>query len=879
MTTDSTGASLVEGLPTPLARVRLRLARVQGGERVERFNALQYLSEGLLKYLVLVFHSAVAQMDRATAQFTGYKLVRADGIGEWEESLQILADSVRRTGQTGEIRALLDWLSMKRTGANQAEWFDIAHSCAVTLWEVTADTQADFQRSVHGLFRFLVAFRNKTRGHGAFTRDYYDRVNSVLEEFLAVLTDNSPVCSPALLWTEEVPGGLVYRVLRGPAPDRTEVTAAGAMDTGLVVQFNGGSWSTPFSPLLKYDPRTDSCLFANGAWSEREETCEGLDYLTGTVGRLPVSQFASPATLAVRSETAGQTELLDGANAGHNLPSLFDGYVQRHELESELYRLLTDRVHRVITLRGMGGVGKTSLALKVVRELVDSPSCPFLWIVWFSARDVDLTIAGPKGRLPDVSDVQGIANYFCRLFHVKASGPEAISTFVGRVSDASEPILLIMDNFEALSDQRTAQKYLDETVVLPSKVLITSRHERFQGDYPVQVTGMSDEEAISLLRQEAARLGCAARLAPRVLKDICAATSKVPYAMKLVVAQLSRNLPVEQIVNQALTEEGVLGSLFDRSFTALSADGRRLFLTLGNLSAAIDAIVLRSVFGRGGRSLDAALDECERSSLLQVVESSGRAVVDTPEVARVYARSHLAAAEDSLEIERDLELVRLIQRDADSTHSATSLASFLDRRIRGEPDAELELSLVSVLESLAHQVPDAWKVVASVRQRLGAAPVDVRIAFQRAVEHDRSDGDLWIKWASFEGELGNQRREVELLIRAAECRPHDVRLNSHVALKVAALINSDLALYPLVDRPAWVSIVKRNLDGNFLALDANALSRLGWLHWLINDVGMAEASALRGLALDPDNQHCKNIIARVQSRKRVGRGRARREEA
>jgi hypothetical protein len=264
-------------------------------------------------------------MDRATAQFTGYKLVRADGIGEWEESLQILADSVRRTGQTGEIRALLDWLSMKRTGANQAEWFDIAHSCAVTLWEVTADTQADFQRSVHGLFRFLVAFRNKTRGHGAFTRDYYDRVNSVLEEFLAVLTDNSPVCSPALLWTEEVPGGLVYRVLRGPAPDRTEVTAAGAMDTGLVVQFNGGSWSTPFSPLLKYDPRTDSCLFANGAWSEREETCEGLDYLTGTVGRLPVSQFASPATLAVRSETAGQTELLDGANAGTICPACSTG--------------------------------------------------------------------------------------------------------------------------------------------------------------------------------------------------------------------------------------------------------------------------------------------------------------------------------------------------------------------------------------------------------------------------------------------------------------------------------------------------------------------------------------------------------------------------
>jgi len=621
-----------------------------------------------------------------------------------------------------------------------------------------------------------------------------------------------------------------------------------------------------FSSLFRYKPSTDGCYFANGGWSENTATAEALDYFTGSTIRLPLSEFAGPVRGKSRSETAGAQHLIDAKSSAHNLPRLFEGYVERPDLERQLDQILKDKTHRVITLRGMGGVGKTSLALHVSSRLVDAADCPYLWVLWFSARDVDLTITGPKPRDPDVQDIDGIAETFCRLLGKGQSGRKAIEAFAAGMANGDEPTLLIMDNFETLVDQRAVQAYLDETVVLPSKVLITSRHQRFKGDYPIEVTGMSTEEAEYLIRHEAARLGCSNRITPNVIKKICAATSTVPYAIKLIVAQLSRNLPVDQILDLSLDQEGILDALFRRSFEALSPNARRLFLTAGNLSGRVPAVPLRAVLAASSVAFDAALEECERSSLVQYVDGGDATFVDIPEVARRFARTHLPSSDEGLEIERDLELVKLTQTEVRNGLNAGDFARELEVLITAKSTPlEVGRNLVRVLDALAEEFPETWVNVARLREKIGASATGVRQAYQRAVEHDRNSGDTWIHWAFFEQRQHNERREVELLIRAAECRPHDIKLNSYAAAKIAALINRDKRSYPLADRPVLVSRVRQNLEAVYTALDADALARLGWLHWLMNDRVGAERCAARGLELDSTNRHCKNIRARLQA--------------
>ena len=40
-------------------------------------------------------------------------------------------------------------------------------------------------------------------------------------------------------------------------------------------------------------------------------------------------------------------------------------------------------------------MGKTSAVLKACQELSHSAKCPYFYILWMSARDVDLTVTGP----------------------------------------------------------------------------------------------------------------------------------------------------------------------------------------------------------------------------------------------------------------------------------------------------------------------------------------------------------------------------------------------------------------------------------------------------------------------------------------------------
>ena len=85
-------------------------------------------------------------------------------------------------------------------------------------------------------------------------------------------------------------------------------------------------------------------------------------------------------------------------------------FISRQELENELTGLLNDERHEIITLVGSGGIGKTTLSLQVLNRLVDGER--FALIVWFSARDIELTPKGPKQVRPFVLDAKDLSKEY-----------------------------------------------------------------------------------------------------------------------------------------------------------------------------------------------------------------------------------------------------------------------------------------------------------------------------------------------------------------------------------------------------------------------------------------------------------------------------------
>jgi predicted ATPase/class 3 adenylate cyclase len=138
----------------------------------------------------------------------------------------------------------------------------------------------------------------------------------------------------------------------------------------------------------------------------------------------------------------------------NNLPGRLTSFVGRGKEIDETVRLLSD--HRLVTLTGPGGTGKTRLALEVAAELLPS----FADGAFF----VDLApLADPGQVCPAICEALGVR---------EEPGGDLIDTLVNRLM--RKRLLLVLDNFEHLLEEASL---VDRVLgrVPEVRVLVTSR--------------------------------------------------------------------------------------------------------------------------------------------------------------------------------------------------------------------------------------------------------------------------------------------------------------------------------------------------------------------------------------------------------------------
>ena len=274
--------------------------------------------------------------------------------------------------------------------------------------------------------------------------------------------------------------------------------------------------------------------------------------------------------------------------------------VLRESLEKELYAVLTNDGHPVITLVGRGGIGKTWLSLYVLDKV--SRSGAFECILWFSSRDIDLLPTGPKLVKPHVLTIRDIADEFCRLVGCKTEGDSSRKTIaslqesLGRSSLG--PTLFVFDNFETVENPAELYRWLDTYIRLPNKILITTRVRESKGDYPVEMTGMTDPELEELVTNTALFLGIESLITEDYKKQLFDESAGHPYVVKILLGELAKDRKSRNVKRILATREDILEVLFDRTYTALSSAAQRVFLTLCNWRSTIPQIALEAVLLR-----------------------------------------------------------------------------------------------------------------------------------------------------------------------------------------------------------------------------------------------------------------------------------------
>ena len=334
-----------------------------------------------------------------------------------------------------------------------------------------------------------------------------------------------------------------------------------------------------------------------------------------------------------------------------NLPVQLTSFVGREREQKELRDLVSH--HRLVTITGVGGVGKTRLAVQVGAELV--PEFPDgVWLCELAAIDepeaLPQVVAFALGvkPLPGRSVVDAVCEYL-RLRHA----------------------LLIMDNCEHLLDPAADLIEAVLRVSGRSCVLATSREglnlpgERLWplGSLQMGVGESSDAGVLFLDRAQAVQPGFAldADTHDRV-EQICRRLDGLPLAIELAAARVGALSPLEilELLDQrfrlltggrrrTVDRHQTLRSTVDWSYSLLNDLQRTVFERLGVFAGAFDADAAEAVVaGDGVDRFDVidALTELVAKSMVSVVrDDSAHTRYELLETLRQYAIEKLEGSE------------------------------------------------------------------------------------------------------------------------------------------------------------------------------------------------------------------------------------------
>jgi hypothetical protein len=293
-----------------------------------------------------------------------------------------------------------------------------------------------------------------------------------------------------------------------------------------------------------------------------------------------------------------------------------DIFVGRRNLLEEVKELLKSR-HPVISFDGVGGVGKSALAIELVRQLYDSRQ--FLFIVSLSAKSkvwVGYTSTRVSGFSGMTEFLRELASVLC--VDIDDDSARLKKALIEQMSGNAG--LLLIDNIEDVDDPAILH-FLSLEVPDPVKVIVTSRIDRGLGALTKSIPEMDLYEARDLLAQELRILGYKGPNEGSGLADeIVEATGKLPLAIKwaasLAVSSGSLAAASKKIRSMDATKKEFLNFCFKTMFDELSP-------------LAKDVATLSPFLGEEWRvpTLSVSLDKSEDDIQLAVTELRDRGIV------------------------------------------------------------------------------------------------------------------------------------------------------------------------------------------------------------------------------------------------------------
>jgi len=625
------------------------------------------------------------------------------------------------------------------------------------------------------------------------------------------------------------------------------------------------------------DAELQDFFFANGGLNGR--TFELLSYYSDDKLNGDGTAFLTPPGVLPPSETEGHGELIQQGNCFSNAPDLVRDYVSRPDLESDLAKLLLDDKRPIVTLVGRGGIGKTSLAVKVIQQLHHESR--YEGLVWLSARDVDLTFSGPKPVRPLVFSPEDVGRFYAGLVlspeKVKAKGFNARTFFEQQLQKCDlGACLFVFDNFETTQNPIEMFNWIDSFIRLPNKVLITTRLREFKGDYPLEVLGMNEQEARQLVAQTASSLGLSELLNDKYVNELVAQSEGHPYVIKILLGEVAKAGRAASIPHLVAGTEDILTALFERTYAALSPCAQRAFLTLSAWNSSVPRLALEAIPFRSTEErheVEKGIESLLLYSMAEIrVASDAQEFIGLPLVASVFGKKKLNISPSKAAIQADVEILQMLgpsRRDDVHLSLAKRLERFIGNISRRIEVGESYEAFAPVLEAICRSYNPGWLLLARwhMEERTIPSYEKAKDELRRFLENMPPSADAAEAWQLLGHacyQTGDALGEVHAFIERAQIS----EVSFHDLSNTANKLNSFLRDHGLeIDREQKRDLTSRIfsvLNARRAEATADDLSRMAWLAINSGQESIARDYVQAGLEMEPGNYHLTNLAQRLQ---------------
>lgn len=584
--------------------------------------------------------------------------------------------------------------------------------------------------SGEGLARRLeswVTFRNNRPGHGVLDRGTIDRE---FEGLISLASLTLSVLAPLFPEQESISGATTL-MLQEFTPNVIVRSCPSERGDPVVVRSirnRRGVWGALCQTLSMDDSReltlsidSDAPLLAIGGGLRRQRFV-GKSIQVGSTSWMPLVDLPSRQTAYFEGRGAELDQLLAWCN----------------DLES-----------RACLLYGDGGIGKTTLALEFIHNLLERPPTNLLFrpevICFYSAKLTRWTEHGVQHFSALQPVLEDSARQLLYALHDnldrgwwRTSGQALIDRVASEFRSLGierNAALLIVDNAETLSTKPGDDQILGELISAISRkvarVLVTSRRREKIEALPIEVAPLNDEDGCALLRRLGSELGAAAIVAAgdsRLRKE-----SRNLHGKPLLLEALARHvansgLSIDAAKAQILrdAQDGLSEFLYQDAWARISDEHKSIFIVLTELDLPVTNHLVGwtcSLVGAPHMSWLSAFDETHFGSKL---EYGGDYEIEIAPMAAAFFRlkgQRLVGADRAV-IDQIKEAVKRKQQDRERALSAPA-----DDRIEA-----------------AFKTPEAR--AAKANARLGKLE-DANLWYEEAVAKDSQNAALFDRYAWF----------------------------------------------------------------------------------------------------------------------------------